>query len=133
MPVIFDEGRFPLVEISFADPISDDDVNVFCQKMRVLADGQRRYASVFDTRGVFTIPSAQRRQMADLQVELKDASARVVVVACLAFSNPLARGVVTAINWASAPSFPQRYFGSVAEARAAAIAALEAEGLKVPS
>jgi hypothetical protein len=133
MPVIFEDRRFPLVEIRFEPPITDDDVDVFCARMRALANGGRRYASVFDTRGVFSINSAQRKKMADLQQELHDASARVVVVACLAFSNPLARGVVTAINWAKPPSFPQRYFDTVDEARAHAIATLRAEGLEVPT
>lgn len=133
MPVIFNERRFPLVEIAFEAPIGDDDVDVFCARMRALAHGGRRYASVFDTRGVFSINSAQRKKMADLQLELHDASATVVVVACLAFSNPLARGVVTAINWAKPPSFPQRYFDTVEEARAHAIATLRAEGLEVPT
>lgn len=132
MPVFLEERRFPLVEISFADPISDADVDAFCVTMRALAAGGRRYASVFDNRGVFSMPSAQRKKMAELQVQLREASGRVVVVACLAFPNPIARGVVTAINWASAPSFPQRCFASVTEARAAAIAALQAEGLQVP-
>jgi hypothetical protein len=132
MPVTFQEHRFPLVEIAFSPPIVDDDVEQFCEKMRALAHGGRRYASVFDTRGVFSINSAQRKKMADLQVELHEASGRVVVVACLAFSNPLARGVVTAINWARPPSFPQRYFDTVDEARAHAIGALQAEGLVVP-
>jgi len=133
MPVIFEERRFPLVEISFTPPITDDDVDIFCARMRALAHGGRRYASVFDTRGVFAINSGQRKKMADLQLELDEASARVVVVACLAFSTPLARGVVIAINWAKPPSFPQRYFDTVDEARAHAIAALTTEGLTVPT
>jgi hypothetical protein len=132
MPVVFEERRFPLVEISFTPTITDDDVDVFCKKMRALARGGRRYASVFDTRGVFSINSAQRKKMADLQLELEDASARVVVVACIAFPNTLARGVVTAINWVKPPSFPQRYFDSVDQARAHAITFLTAEGLTVP-
>ena len=132
MPVVINETRFPLVEIAFAKPISDEDIRSFCDKMRALAHGGRRYASVFDTRGVFSIPSNQRKEMADLQVELSGASAKVVVVACLAFPNPIARGVVTAINWATPPSFPQRYFDSVESARQHAISALRAEGLEVP-
>lgn len=132
MPVVFDESRFPLVEVHFTLPIVDHDIDVFCAKMRALAHGGRRYASVFDTRGVFSINSAQRKKLAELQLELHDASARAVVVACLAFSNPLARGVVTAINWTKPPSFPQRYFDSVEDARAHAIATLRTEGLEVP-
>jgi hypothetical protein len=132
MPVVIEERRFPLIEIRFEAPLGDEDVEKFCDKMRVLAQGPR-YASVFDTRGVFGLNSQQRKKMADLQLELDAMSSQVVVVACLAFANPLARGVVTAINWAKPPSFPQRYFDSVEEARAHAIAALLAEGLKVPA
>lgn len=131
MPVTIDDRRFPLVEIRFEAPLDDGDIDTFCRRMRSLAEGPR-YASVFDTRGVFGLNSAQRKVIAELQVELQLASARVVVVACLAFSNPLARGVVTAINWVKPPSFPQRYFDSVPEARTHAIAALLAEGLEVP-
>ncbi len=124
---------FPLVEVRFEPPVCEGDIDIFCAKMRDLAHGGRRYASVFDTYGVLDIDHQQRRRMTALQLELAAASARVVVVACLAFSNQVTRGVVTAINWSNPPSFPQRSFDSVAEARAYAIACLRAEGLEVPT
>jgi hypothetical protein len=131
VPVVFDDTSFPLVEIRFEPPVCEGDIDVFCEKMRALAHGGRRYASVFNTHGVLDIDPQQRRRMTALQLELAAASARVVVVACLAFSNQLTRGVVTAINWSSPPSFPQRSFDSVAEARVYAVARLRAEGLEV--
>ncbi len=131
MPVIFEEKNFPLVEIRFEPPVVDADVDTFCERMRALAHGGRRYASVFDTQRASDINTEQRRRITALQLELSAASARVVVVACLAFSSKLTRGVVTAINWTSPPSFPQRSFDSIAEARAHAIACLRAEGIEV--
>lgn len=132
MSLTFDERRFPLVEIRFEAPVTDADIDRFCVKMRELANGGRPYASVFDAAGVMSLPASQRQKMVAISKELEEQSRRVVVVACLAFDNALARGVVTAVNWFSPPPFEQRFFSNLDAARRFAISRLAERGLKVP-
>ena len=115
------QDRFPLVVVEFLAPFSDTDCVAFGDAMRALLARKTKHAIVFQPGGLFTLNVQQRAMMVALSKETAAKSAQYVVCACVVITNPLARGVVTAINWVSPPTFEQKFLATVEEAEAWAI------------
>lgn len=107
--------------VEFSAPFSDADCLAFGDAMRALLARKVNHAIIFDTGGLFTMNAKQRAMMAALTKETAAESARYVVCACVVIDNPLARGVITAINWIAPPTFEQKFMPSIAEAEAWAL------------
>lgn len=107
--------------VELTTPILDADCVGFGDGMRALLARKQRHAIVFDTNGVFAMNAHQRAMMVALSKETAAESAKYVVTACVVITNPLARGVVTAINWISPPTFEQKFMATLEEAEAWAV------------
>lgn len=113
--------RFPLIVVEFLAPFSDTDCVAFGDAMRALLARKTNHAIVFQPGGLFTLNAQQRAMMVALSKETAAESAKYVVCSCVIIDNPLARGVVTAINWISPPTFEQKFMATVEEAEAWAL------------
>ena len=110
MAVRFDDSRFPIVEIAFEEPIELEDVDAFATQCRVWLAREVRHVSVFDGRALLRLGADRRQRFAQVATDLGDESKRWVICSCLVFTNPIVRGIVTAINWLSPPPVEQHMF-----------------------
>jgi hypothetical protein len=110
MGVRFDESNFPIVEIVFKEPIEMADVEQFGAKSRELLARRVRHVPVFDGRGLIRLAADRRRRLAQIADELGAESKQWVICSCLVLTNPVMRGIVTAINWLSPPPVEQQMF-----------------------
>jgi len=91
---------------------------------------RERFAVLNDSTRMRGAPSAAiRRRIAELAKAHEEQSGRWVVHSATVVTNPVFRGVLTALNWLSPPVYRQTVHGERQGAVAALIRSLEEEGI----
>lgn len=102
-----------------------DDVEIFLELMRRLADFGRPCAVVYDVRN-WGIPSARvRARFAEGQRTLSQRAKGVYLADAFVIRNRVFRGVVTALNWFARPHWKQGFFADCIEAEAWCLAQVQ--------
>lgn len=131
--ITIDEGRFPLVTVTFVGDVSNDEFKAYLERLdRLLARGEPN-AMVMDARRSARSPAIQRKLQADWIKEREALLRRLSCGTAFVITSPLVRGVLTAILWLQPMPQPHTVVATPEEAEAWAIAKLRARGLTVTS
>ncbi len=101
--ILVDDGRFPLVTISFEGTVNDKDFENYLialtrLTMRSLRD-KRRVAFVMDTRRSMVTPPSQRRMMGEWMKVNDEATRATCAGFAFVMDSAIQRGLLTAVLW----------------------------------
>ena len=101
--ILVDDGRFPLVTVSFEGTVNDKDFENYLialtrLTMRSLRD-KRRVAFVMDTRRSMVTPPSQRRMMGEWMKVNDEATRATCAGFAFVMDSAIQRGLLTAVLW----------------------------------
>lgn len=130
--VSVDASTWPLVVVTFRGAPSDDDLlDMFSEYERCYARAEPFHV-INDGLGILSAPNAaQRKLIADRAREHVPMSRQWVVGSATVVANPVMRGVVTALNWLTAPAYKHTICATLPEAVRVAVAALAERGIQL--
>ncbi len=111
MPVVLDEGRFPVVRAHFVGRITDDELATYEERILALlrrcdADGVRFALITTGGNRLSPLSSKQRRSQAEFVSRHRTLAHRVVAGNAIVVTNPIHRGVIRSILWLVTPPYP---------------------------
>jgi hypothetical protein len=108
----FDASRWPLVEVSWTETVSDADVVSFTQKMDEWFARGSDFGLLVDARGAPGLSGSQRRTLLAHMKATQSAADRYLVVAFVS-DSALQRAFYFSLTWAFPMPFPSRAFPEV--------------------
>ncbi len=118
MPVVLDDARFPQVEVELAGTLSDGETRAFLDFVTACYARNIRWTMLVNAASLERPSPTQRRMVSDVMNQDRAHKKTLMRGIAVVVSNPLIRGVVTAILWLASPGYPIRMFDAVTPARA---------------
>ena len=122
---------WPLIVLVADDDPSDEDIDAMFRQYEAVFARKERFAALTDARRVRKIPDAILRARIGAWAHAMEPMLSFSVGHATVLTNPLARGVMTAISWFYKVKAPQAYFGTMLEACDWCIGHLRASGVPV--
>lgn len=110
------DDQWPLVIYAAKGKASMEATRAFLEVMDGLFEQQRPFALINDMREMKVPEVEVRRALGEYQSERKDDFTKYLAADAHVIGNPLLRGLITVINWFSAPEHPQGFFKNIDEA-----------------
>lgn len=130
--ITLDTSTWPLVVVTFHREPTDDDIHAMFAAYEGCYARAEPFHVVNDGLRIATAPNAaQRRLIADKAREHGPMSRQWVVGSATVVENPVMRGVVTALNWLTAPAYAHTICATLPEAIQVAVRALGERGIQL--
>jgi hypothetical protein len=128
-----DASRWPLVVITFEQGFTNEDLARCCEESALLYRRGELFSTLRDLRDLRTMPSPIQRDMARRwQERVRDELPPLCVGSATVSDSAFIRGLVTAVNWATAPPIPEETVPTVSQGVDWCIGRLEARGVQIP-
>jgi len=114
--IVVDTSRLPLLVLRFQGQVDDVAFDHYLAQVKRNLDRERRYVLLVDATEASTASASQRRLQADFMKTHQAALARHCAAAAFVITQPLIRGVLTAILWTQAFPFEHIVLKEVADA-----------------
>ena len=115
-PIHVDETKWPWVSVRYPASFNDEEWKKHSDALAALFQRRTKFVLLSDA-SLSPIPTATQRKFAAERIsELRHDWSTYCMGMAFVSPSALVRGVMTAINWASPPPFPQRMFASVDQA-----------------
>ncbi|MBN8609814.1 MAG: hypothetical protein J0L92_04490 [Deltaproteobacteria bacterium] len=126
--------HWPLVVIVVDESLERHELPELERQIDAVYARKERFATLADGSRVARMPDAStRKRLAEWQNETRGSIARYNVLSATVVTSSLVRGAMTAMNWIFQPPNRQITVATFAEALAACLDALRAEGLTLPA
>jgi hypothetical protein len=112
-----DTTLWPLVRVTLPPVVSDDEVSVYLDELRVLRERREPYALILDANQSSGFTAKQRQMQADYVRAGLGLSKRYMKAFAFVASSPWKRGMLTAIFWLSGTEWPHKVFSSFEQAK----------------
>ncbi|MBX7194924.1 MAG: hypothetical protein K1X94_22920 [Sandaracinaceae bacterium] len=134
MPIRVRAEAWPLLVVVAEGSLVRSELDVLEREVGAVYARKERFATLVETSQVLTMPdAATRKRLADWQNETRGDIARLNVITATVVSSAVVRGAMTAMNWIFRPPNRQIAVASLDEGLEACVAALRAEGLRLPA
>jgi hypothetical protein len=131
--IAMDDSMWPLVVITFPSSTTEDDWVRMFQAYEQYYERREPFHVVNDGISVnAAISASQRRLIANKAKEHEPMSVRWCLGGATVVSNPITRGVVTAITWIAPPAYKLTLHATLFDAVGEALHTLERNGIQVP-
>lgn len=126
MPSItLDESRWPLVIVRIVGTPTDDELDAFLAESTVRLQRKEIQVSIIDVSRADRAPATQRRKQADWMRDHENLLRRRSAGMAYVITNPMVRGVLTAIMWLQPLPVEHTVVSTLEEAERWALAQLE--------
>ena len=126
MPSItLDESRWPLVIVRIVGTPTDDELDAFLAESTVRLQRKEIQVSIIDVSRADRAPATQRRKQADWMRDHESLLRRRSAGMAYVITNPMVRGVLTAIMWLQPLPVEHTVVATLEEAERWALAQLE--------
>jgi hypothetical protein len=115
--ILFDESRFPLVIAAFGEVPTSEEFETFLARLDALL-ARGRHAVILDASRASPLPAGLRRRQAEWNAKRTLTVIRRSAGVAFVVTNPLIRGIVTAINWLHPPPYRFTIVATLAEGEA---------------
>lgn len=123
---IVDDSKWPRVYVTWpSEPLEDAEFEAAVLAMSALLERDQHYVILHDARRAVRPTPKQRAFAAEQQKLDAGGTRRWLKGVALVTASPLIAGVLTAINWITAPPYPMKTFSRIADAEAWITAQLE--------
>jgi len=113
-----DESHAPVYELTFPAETTDAELEAFCAVREEWARrAQYRVAWVVNLAGIMRATAGQRKLFSEHLKRFEPHDVAFNQGSALLVPNAFVRGIVTAVFWLKAPSFPHACFATLQEAR----------------
>ncbi len=111
-----DTTRFPLVRVTLPASVSDDDVRLYLDELRVIRERRQAYALIIDAVGSGGFSPKQRQMQGEYIRSGIELSRRYLKAFAFVSASPWKRAMLSGVLWLSGTEWPHRVCGSMAEA-----------------
>jgi hypothetical protein len=118
VPIDIDEGRAPILYITYRGQIANAEVQRVVDAVPRWTGRGAPFAIVVNTLEAEPLSAEQRRMLATTLNEDGKAQERTLRACAVILRSAVMRGVLTALTWLSRPTFPIETFATVAEGEA---------------
>lgn len=105
--VEYDTSFWPLAVLVLPPDVTDMDLAPLDRSLQAIFARKEKFLSLTDASAVANLPAAKgRTALTDWTKSVEEKTKRLVVANALVIKSPIARGVLTAIQWVAPPVVP---------------------------
>jgi hypothetical protein len=116
--IIVDTSGWPVVVVHLPAAVSDEEVQLYLEALRVLRERREPYALIVDANRSRGFSARQRQMQADYIQSGIEMSRRYLKAFAFVAESPMQRGMLTAIFWIRRPEWPHGVFRTLMDADA---------------